>query len=82
MNLPKIITKEWLQEKKACAPSIAIFNELFPNGCDLTIENALIAVKRGLNLNWLARVLFNESWTYQAYDKKAAEKLINLIEKA
>lgn len=74
--IPNRMTKDWLTTNKACPTSIVIFNELFPDGCDLTLENALIACKRGLNLNWLARVLFNESWVYQAYDKKAAERFI------
>lgn len=79
IKVPNQVTAAWLLENGACKSSVIIFSELFPDGCAPTLENALIVCKRGLNLNWLARVAFGKSWSYQAYDKKAAYEIIKLL---
>ena len=47
------ITRRWLRKHGACKGSLVFFSEVFPEGAEVTIENAFKAVKNGLDLDWL-----------------------------
>jgi len=46
------ITDEWLKRKRACADQRKTFRRLFPDGCEVTVENAEKANRHGLDVIW------------------------------
>ena len=55
------ITLKLLKRLKACTPQVAIFASTFPEGVEITEATTYQAAEAGLNLNWLATVLFEHS---------------------
>ncbi len=52
------ITVDMLREAKACEEDTAIFEEHWPDGCDVTLENCITAFcELELGPNWAARRL-------------------------
>ena len=45
--------------KNGCENQVKIFQRTWPNGVEVTVENCLIAVELGLNLDWAATHLFS-----------------------
>lgn len=55
--MKKRITAEWLREKEACEDQVEKFEQLWPNGADLTLSNLLIAAEAGLDTYFLEILL-------------------------
>ena len=49
------ITVEMLQKKNACHDQVELFSELFPDGADVNHENAGIAHRAWLDIDWAAK---------------------------
>lgn len=56
--MPKKITKRMLQLKGACASQVALFAELFPKGCEVTVE-ACLSVADKFDWHWAAHNLLS-----------------------
>ena len=65
------ITKQWLIAAHACHSQVEIFDEEWPNGAEITLENYLRAAELDLDLDWLAKNMFFAS-TQEAYCKAVA----------
>lgn len=51
------ITPAVLRKHDACYAQLAVFEEMFPNGCEVTLANCCRAFGAGLDLDWAARKL-------------------------
>lgn len=49
------ITVEYLKELEACEAQVKLFDETFPGGAELTLENLQRAASAELDIAWLAR---------------------------
>lgn len=54
-----IITIEMLQDKKACQEQVDLFEAIFGNAVEVTLENCIEAARRGLHIDWAASNLLN-----------------------
>ena len=68
------ITKQWLVAAYACPSQVEIFDEEWPDGAEITLENYLLAVKLDLNVNWLLKRIFSAP-AQEAYIKAIAQAL-------
>jgi hypothetical protein len=53
MKKPRKITAAMLRRAKACREQLAIFEREWPDGAEVTEENALQAMEIGLDTGWL-----------------------------
>jgi len=58
------ITHQLLVDLTACEPEREAFDKIWPDGAEVTIENATRAVEAGLDLLWLGTVLFRAKFVY------------------
>ena len=65
------ITLETLKALNACRPQVDLFASLYPDGVEVTEENALAAVKAGLDIDWLAQHLLTGA-AREAYGEATA----------
>ena len=47
------ITVDWLVEHNACDSQVEVFEKVFPDGADITLENLQTAADAGLDIDWL-----------------------------
>ena len=68
IQLPKIISRKWLDERGACREQAQLFARVWPDGVAVTREALEQSAKKGLILEWLAlRVLPRSDYAdYQA----------------
>ena len=55
------ITVEMLIAARACENQVELFQELFGEGGEVTLESCRQAAAAGLNLHWAAAELFSEA---------------------
>ena len=68
--MEKVVTVEILKEMGAnCQEELTKFQELFPNGAEITLENCLKAVRDGLSIEWFF-YRFLPDPIRQEYEKK------------
>ena len=49
------ITTEMLQAKQGCVDQVSLFEEMFPDGAETTLENILWSSNAWLDLDWFAK---------------------------
>ena len=49
------ITKRQLQRLQACTEQVNLFATEWPEGCEVSEQNALRAIELGLDIDWLAK---------------------------
>jgi len=66
------ITREWLEDRGACADQVELFARLYPDGVVLSRAALIEAAANGLRVSWLgARVLRGEQRA--EYERQAAQ---------
>ena len=65
------ITKQWLITAHACHSQVEIFDEEWPDGAEITLENYLRAAELNLDLGWFAKNIFSAP-AQKAYDEAMA----------
>ena len=65
------ITKQWLITAHACHSQVKIFDEEWPDGAEITLENYLRAAELNLDLGWFAKNIFSAP-AQKAYDEAMA----------
>ena len=60
--MPRIkrITERLLNRRRACQDSIYVFNAVFPQGAAITFSNVFKALRRGLEVRWVAQRFLGE----------------------
>ena len=60
-QLPRTITREWLDRHDACKSQAEIFELVWPNGVVITRKALTSTAKSGLNLGWFARQVLSRA---------------------
>ena len=51
-GVPALVTREYLIRHNATCEALQLFDTVFPNGAEFTLQNCLKAARAGLSLEW------------------------------